>query len=175
MSRYGIRSRDVAALSFENVDFTNNRIHFIQQKTGNPWESELFSEVKEALLDYIRNVRPEVEGCSKIFITLMIPYKPLDCFAINTMVWAAFGKSEVAIADRRHGSRAFRSSIASNMINDDVPIEIVRRVLGHGTKHAIKHYARIDIESMRLCPLPVPAPSGNFAKLLSWKDGDGHA
>lgn len=175
LSRYGIRSSDVAALSFENIDFISNRIHFIQQKTGDLWESELFSEVKAALLDYIQNVRPNVEGCSRIFITHMIPYKPLDCFAINTMVWTVFGKSEVAIAERRHGSRAFRSSIASNMINDDIPIEIVRRVLGHGTKHAIKHYTRIGMERMRLCPLPVPVPSGMFAKLLSWKGGDGHA
>lgn len=175
LSRYGIRSSDVAALSFENVDFISNRIHFIQQKTGDPWESELFSEVKEALLDYIQNVRPNVEGCSRIFMTHTIPYKPLTCFAINTTVWTVFGKSEVAIAERRHGSRAFRSSIASNMINDNIPTEIVRRVLGHGTKHAIKHYTRIDMERMRLCPLPVPAPSGMFAKLLSWKGGDGHA
>jgi hypothetical protein len=59
------------------------------------------------------------------------------------------------------------------MIND-VSTEIVRRVLGHGTKHAIKYYARIDIESMRLCPLSVPEPSGEFAKLLSWKNGECH-
>lgn len=174
LSRYGIRSRDVAALSFENVDFTSNRIHFIQQKTGDPWESELFSEVKAALLDYIQNVRPEVGGCSRIFITLMIPYKPMDCLAINTMVWTVFEKSEVTLAERRHGSRAFRSSIASNMINDDMPTEIVRRVLGHGTKHAIKHYTRIDIGRMRLCALPVLTPSGMFAELLSWKGDDEH-
>ena len=33
LSRYGIRSSDIAALSFENIDFTNNRIRFLQQKT----------------------------------------------------------------------------------------------------------------------------------------------
>lgn len=160
LSRYGIRSCDIAALSFENIDFINNRIHFMQQKTGNPWEGELFPEVKDALHDYIRNVRPKISGCSKIFMTLMIPYRPMDSFAINTMVWTLVGKSDVDIAERKHGSRAFRSSIASNMINDNVSTEVVRRVLGHGTKHAIKHYARIDIESMRLCPLSVPEPSG---------------
>lgn len=173
LSRYGIRSRDIAALSFENIDFTNNRIHFIQQKTGDPWENELFPVVRDALQNYIQNVRPEIEGCTQIFMTLMIPYKPVDCGVINTMVWEAFRQSGIAIAERRHGSRAFRSSIASNMINDSVPTEVVRRVLGHGTKHAIKYYAKIDIESMRLCPLPVPAPSGIFAELLSWKGGVG--
>lgn len=173
LSRYGIRSRDIAALSFENIDFSNNRIHFIQQKTGDPWECELFPEVKAALRNYIQNVRPEIEGRSQVFMTLTIPYKPVDCRVINTMVWETFRKSGITIAERRHGSRAFRSSIASNMINDDVSTEVVRRVLGHGTKHAIKHYAKIDVESMRLCPLPVPPPSGIFAELLSWKGGVG--
>ncbi|MCB5402279.1 tyrosine-type recombinase/integrase, partial [Thomasclavelia ramosa] len=74
-----------------------------------------------------------------------IPYKPLDSFAINTAIWMLVAKSEVDITDKRHGSRAFRSSIASNMVNDGVSTEVVRKVLGHGTKHAIRHYARLDI------------------------------
>lgn len=85
-----------------------------------------------------------------------------------------FKKAEVSLSDRRHGSRAFRSSIASNMINDNISTEIVRKVLGHGTQYALKYYARIDIESMRLCPLPVPVPSGAFAELLLWKAGESH-
>ena len=165
---------DVASLTFENIDFANNRLHFIQQKTGAPWEGELLPEVKSAFQDYIENVRPDIGGCSKVFLTLMIPYKPVDSGAINTMVGAAFQNAEVDIAGRRHGSRAFRSSIASNLVNDSVSTEIVRRVLGHGTRYALKHYARIDIESMRLCPLSVPEPSGTFAELLSWNAGETH-
>lgn len=174
LSRYGIRSRDIAALTFENLDFHNNRIRFVQQKTGDLWESELFPEVKSALQNYIENARPEIESCNKVFLTAMIPYIPLDSFAINTMAGEVFKRAGVALSGRRHGSRAFRSSIASNMINDNISTEIVRKVLGHGTQYALKYYAKIDIESMRLCPLPVPAPSGAFAKLLSWKAGEVH-
>lgn len=174
LSRYGIRARDIALLSFGNIDFVNNRIHFIQQKTRDPWEGKLFSEVKAALQDYIKNVRPNVYNCSKVFMTLMIPYKPVDGGIINTMVGMAFLNARVDLAERRHGSRALRSSIASNMINDSISTEVVRRVLGHGTKYALKHYAKIDIESMRLCPLPVSKPSGAFAELLSWKEGENH-
>ena len=172
MSRYGIRSRDVAALTFENLDFDNDRISFIQQKTGDPWECELFPEVKEALLDYIHKVRPEGIEFRQIFIKLVIPYKPLDGLAINTAIWTLVKKSGVDISNRRHGGRVFRSSITSNLIKEGVSTEIVRKVLGHGTQHAIKSYARIDIESLRLCPIPVPESSGNFSSLLCWKAGD---
>jgi len=169
MSRYGIRACDVAALTFDNIDFENNRLHFIQQKTDDPWEGELFPEIKSALQRYINNVRPNTVTFSSIFVTLAPPYAPVDYRAINTMAGNQLGRASIDIAGRRHGSRVFRSSVASNMINDGVSTEVVRRVLGHGTKYALKHYARIDIESMRLCPLPVPEPTGMFANILSGK------
>lgn len=170
MSRYGIRACDVAALTFDNIDFENNRLHFIQQKTDDPWEGELLPEIKSALQRYISSVRPNTVTFSSIFVTLAPPYAPVDYRAINTMAGNQLGRASIDIAGRRHGSRVFRSSVASNMINDGASTEVVRRVLGHGTKYALKHYARIDIESMRLCPLPVPEPIGMFANILSGKE-----
>ena len=108
-----------------------------------------------------------------MFLTASIPYKPLSGNAIDTAIGVIVSKSKVNTSKKRHGSRSFRSSIASNMVNDNVPTEIVRKVLGHGTKYAIQHYAKIDIESMRLCPLQPPQPSGIFSKMLMWKE-DGH-
>jgi site-specific recombinase XerD len=169
ISRYGIRACDVAALTFDNIDFENNRLHFMQQKTDDPWESELLPEVKAALQHYIENVRPNFKEYPNVFMKLLPPYVPLDYSAVDEMMFCQFGRTEIDHADRKCGSRALRSSVASNMINDGVSTEIVRKVLGHGTKHALRHYARIDIESMRLCPLPVPEPTGTFAEILSVK------
>lgn len=42
MTRYGIRASDIAALTFDDFDFEYNRLRFVQQKTGDPWEAELF-------------------------------------------------------------------------------------------------------------------------------------
>ena len=174
LSRYGIRSCDIASLTFENVDFDSNRISFIQQKTGVPWEAELLPEVKSALYDYISSVRPKETNHDQIFLTLKIPIKPIDYRIINTMVGNRIKESTVNINGRKHGSRSFRSSIASNMINDSVSTEVVRKVLGHGTKYALTHYVKIDIESMRICPLPVQKPSGRFAELLCLKEDESY-
>lgn len=170
MTRYGIRSRDIAALSFDDIDFANNRIHFTQKKTGDPWEMELLPEVKEALLHYIQQERPKVSGFNQIFLTAQIPYKPVDYQAIDTAIWKLFGKSGVNTEGKRHGGRALRSSLASNMVNEAISTEVVRRILGHGTKYAIRHYARLDIESMRICPLSAPVPTGDFATALAWNE-----
>lgn len=172
LSRYGIRACDVAAMTFDNIDFNGNRISFIQQKTGDPWEAELLQEVKAALLDYINNVRPKDTEYKEIFLTLRIPFKPIDYRIINTMVSERIKESSVEISGRKHGSRVFRSSLASNMVNDKVSTEVVRKVLGHGTKYALKHYVKLDIESMKPCALPVPEPEGHFAKLLNVKEAE---
>lgn len=170
MTRYGIRACDVAALEIEAIDFENNRLKFIQQKTGEPWEGELFPVVKEALLNYIKNIRPNIAGCTRVFISVLPPHVPINSGTVNTMICQQFQHTEIDITGKRHGSRVFRSSIASNMINDGISTEITRRVLGHGTKYAIKHYAKIDIESMRLCALSVPKPTGRFEKILFGKE-----
>lgn len=169
MSRYGIRACDVAALTFDNIDFENNRLHFIQQKTTEPWEAELLPVVKTALLNYLEHARPNSVKCQNVFITAAPPYAPINNMVVNTMIWGQFCRANIDVGERRHGSRTFRSSIASNMVNDGVSTEVVRNVLGHGTKYALKHYTRIDVESMRLCPLPVPEPTGIFAEMLLGK------
>ena len=63
---------------------------------------------------------------------------------------------------------AFRSSLASSMINNLVSYDVVRKILGH-TPDAVKHYARVDIERLRDYAIEPPEPSGCFKEF--WKSG----
>jgi hypothetical protein len=53
------------------------------------------------------------------------------------------------------------------MVNDSISYETVRKVLGHSSNNAIKHYARIDIEKLRLYSIPPAEPSGAFLRYLN--------
>lgn len=53
------------------------------------------------------------------------------------------------------------------MVNDNVSYETVRKVLGHSSNNAIKHYARIDIEKLRTYSLEPPVASGGFKAFLN--------
>ena len=72
----------------------------------------------------------------------------------------------VNVEGRKHGPHVFRSSLASSMVNDGYPYETVRTVLGHTDPRAITHYAKLDIEKLRVCAIPVPPPSGKFKSFL---------
>jgi hypothetical protein len=56
------------------------------------------------------------------------------------------------------------------MVNNDVPYDVVREALGHASPQAIKHYARVDIDSLRLYALDVPGPTGTFAAILQGRE-----
>ena len=58
------------------------------------------------------------------------------------------------------------------MVNDDVPYQAVRTILGHSNPDAIKHYAKLDTEKLRECAVEVPKPSGSFKTFL---DGCGQS
>ena len=52
------------------------------------------------------------------------------------------------------------------MVNDDVPYEAVRSILGHSGSQAVKHYAKLDIERLREYSIEIPEPTGKFKAFL---------
>ena len=52
------------------------------------------------------------------------------------------------------------------MINDNIPYEAVRKILGHTDQNAIRSYARLDMEQLRGYALPVMEATGIFAEFL---------
>lgn len=49
-----------------------------------------------------------------------------------------------------------RSSLASNMLRNDVPIPVISNVLGHKYADTTSIYIKIDLEGLRKVALEVP-------------------
>lgn len=84
-SRMGMRSGDIVGLRFNNLDFKYDRIHFIQQKTGNEQEYPMIPEVKFALLNYLKSARPS-DDSDVVFLSAVSPYTPISTSAIRAML-----------------------------------------------------------------------------------------
>jgi len=165
-SRYGIRAGDIVRLTFGNLDFTAKRLSFIQQKTGNNQSMALIPEVENALQEYISKARPETDE-SHIFLRMNAPFTPITTSVLRFELSKYFQKAGVSTEGKKHGTHVLRSSLATSMVNDNIPYEEVRKILGHTDPNAIKHYARIDKERLRYCAIDVPTPSGSFLKFLN--------
>ncbi len=166
-SRMGLRSGDIVNLRIQDIDFNSGTLDFIQQKTNTPLRLPLLEDVRKAIQDYIAS-RP-VSTESKIFLTACAPYGPISTGSIRYAMRKYILKAGVSTAGRKMGPHSLRSSMASSMVNDSVSYETVRRILGHSSDNAIKHYAKIDIERLRPYCLVPPAPTGSFRDFLGMR------
>lgn len=161
--RLGVRAGDIALLRMENLDFHSESISFVQQKTGNAIRLPMVPDVRAALADHIGNA-----GISEgpLFRRSFAPYGPISTSAIYYLVSKHLKLAGIDTAYKKHGPHALRSSLASSMINGDVPYDAVRDILGHTGTNAVRHYAKVDIEKLRRCAVCVPEPGGRFRSFL---------
>ena len=165
--RLAIRSGDIARLKKSNLDFVRGTITFEQQKTGTEISLPMIPEVKRALKTYL-NAFPTTG--EYVFYCMMAPFRHLTSHAVLGIVNKCFIRAGIETSGKKHGPHSLRASVSSSMINDNIPYEAVRSVLGHTSSNSICRYAKNDIEKLRRCAIPVPAPTGKFLEFL--KGGD---
>lgn len=152
----GMRAGDIHSLTIENVDFANSKIMFKQQKND---EENILPITKGtlALINSYLNRRRNKDS-NYIFMREVGVYGRITSSAFRDFLNIIFKRAGIDFKGRKHGPHAFRSSLASNLVNDEVPYEAVRKILGHTSQTAIIHYAKIDLENLRiytLIPLPL--------------------
>ena len=164
-SRLGIRAGDIASLKLGSLDFENHRISFIQNKTGNASELYMIPEIKTALMDYLLTERP-VSTSDHVFLKSCAPYSEISYSVVSFVVKKHMIRSGIDISGKKHGPHSLRASLASSMVNEGISYDTVRKVLGHDSPNAIRHYARLDIQMLRNCALACPAPSRMLSQFL---------
>ena len=167
-TRMGLRSGDIAKLKWSEISFSTGNISIIQEKTDQPLTLQMPQEVADSLLLYLENIKKSSDD-GYVFHSMSAPYGRITTIIIRHAVNDSFIAAGIDTSGKKHGPHAFRSSMASSMVNDGGSYEIARRILGHSDPNVIKHYARTDIENLRFCSIDPPAPSGLFFDYLSGK------
>ena len=168
-ARMGFRSGDIARLKLTEIDFNTGYINITQEKTGLPISLQMPSDVSDVLAAHIEHdERSSIDGY--VFHCMKAPYGRISTSIIRHIVNDSIAAAKINTVGRKHGPHALRSSLATSMVNDGAPYELVRRILGHSDPNVIKHYARADIENLRKCSIDPPAPTGRFSDYLSGKE-----
>ena len=151
----GIRSGDILRLKMSDIHWERDTIEFVQYKTKIFNQLPLLENIKYALIDYLKNGRPE-SPLKYIFIGIRNGGKPLTNTSIHQIVSKYFRKAGIDIAKRKHGPHAMRHSLASSMLHDNTPMYVIKEVLGHSSINTTRFYLNIDIETLRQLALEVP-------------------
>ena len=168
-NRLGIRSGDIAGLTFGEVYFEQDKILFNQEKTKDVHELFLVPDVKEALKDYIDNSRPDSDD-EHVFLSYRAPHNPIDTSTIYSIIVKGFNDAGINTEGKKHGGHSLRASLATDMVNTGESYEQTRKILGHRSPEVIKHYAKLDIERLRLCALEARPPAGFFERFLNGEE-----
>lgn len=168
--RLGIRTGDIVNLKITDVDFNNKEINFVQEKTQIPQRLELLPEIEKALLSYISTARPASDA-PNIFLTTLAPIRALTPSSICINISQHFKNAGVNIGERKSGAHSLRMTLASELVAEKVPYDVVRKILGHEDPVSIKYYVKFDVESLRSCAIEVPMPTGKLATYIDSRLG----
>lgn len=164
--RIGMRTSDIASLKLDNIDFHKKKISFVQSKTGNPQCLELVPELENALREYITKVRP-ITDTQNVFISFAKSHFPIDKRSIYYRIKKHFLESGIQNGNRKCGAHALRMTLASELIYEQIPYDVVRKILGHEDAKTMKHYIQFDVEKLRRCAIEVPTLTGKISRFFA--------
>jgi len=154
-SVYGLRVCDIRTMTFSNIDWKRRLITLNQHKTGYYLELPIIQEVLLAMLDYVKNGRPNTTN-PHIFIkqrSPQVPYSNNNHFA--NFISEYFEKAGVPTEDKRSGLHSMRHSLATSLLAEGVQINEIADILGHASPQSTTRYLWSDIEQLRAAALEV--------------------
>ncbi len=156
----GIRSGDICRLKLSDIHWERGTIEFIQFKTGVFNQLPLLENIKFAFIDYLRGSRPPCNS-DLLFIGIKNNYGMISAGQMHSIVLKYFKSSGVDISKRKHGPHALRHSLASNLLQKNTPMYVIKDVLGHTNLNTTKIYLNIDFDTLKHFALEVPDENKN--------------
>lgn len=143
---YGLRRGEVRQLRLENLDWENEIIHLTRSKSFRPQQLPLSHTVGEAILRYLKEVRPH---CSfrEVFLSMRAPLRPLSGGALFQIVSRRWNPLNVPI--KHHGPHSLRHACATHLINQGVSLKEIGDHLGHRNVETTRIYAKVDLTRLR--------------------------
>lgn len=155
IARYGLRSLDVRRLKLSSLSWEDKCITIIQRKTGKPVNLPLLHDVGWALVDYLKNGRPQSYS-EFVFLTNTVPYRPFGVTScgLNKILAKRVRAAGIKIPrEMSKGVHALRHTLASIMLSQDVSLPVISSVLGHSTMEATAIYLHTDLVRLKDCVL----------------------
>ena len=151
--KLGIRTCDIRNLRPSNFDWEQHTVSFTQIKTGEPLSLPLPVDVGWAVIDYLKNGRP-VSNAPEIFLRAVAPFESLQNF--DNILIKHMRKAGIPLDSlKHHGLHSLRHSLATHMLDEEIPITSIQAVLGHVNAESTQKYIGVNVRQLRSCALEV--------------------
>jgi site-specific recombinase XerD len=143
---YGLRGREIAALSLEDIDWKRERLAIPERKAGHSTAFPLSTVVGEALLDYLRHGRPATTD-RRVFFRTNAPRRPIGAAAVSSL--ARFYLLKAGVDVPRPGSHTLRHSAVQRLVDANFDLKTIGDFVGHRSARSTEVYAKVAVEALR--------------------------
>lgn len=143
---YGLRGREVAALTLDDIDWKRERLAVPERKAGHSTAFPLSVVVGEALVDYLRHGRPATDD-RHVFFRAVAPRRPIGSAAVSSLARHYLLKAGVDVP--RPGSHTLRHSAVQRLVDADFDLKTIGDFVGHRTPRSTEVYAKVAVEALR--------------------------
>jgi integrase/recombinase XerD len=147
---YGLRAREVAALTLEDLDWPRARLRVPERKAGHSTAYPLSPLVGEALVAYLRQGRPQTSART-LFFQVHAPYRPITWVTISQRI--AHYLHQAGIAVPRAGSHTLRHTCVQRLVDAGFDLKLIGDYVGHGSPASTIIYTKVDVEALRAVAL----------------------
>ncbi len=154
IARLGLRASDIKALKLENIHWDTNTVEIIQHKTKVAASYPLLSDIGWAIIDYLKNGRPTTNS-PFVFVRHNAPFEEFaPNAAMNRILVDSIRKAGVKIPrDVPLGLHSLRHSLASRLLEEDIPLATISEILGHMSIKSTDVYIHIDMKRLKECSI----------------------
>jgi integrase/recombinase XerD len=143
---YGLRAGEVGGLRLEDIDWENERLQVRCPKPGRTHVYPLSRGVGDAILRYIREVRPSGFGRT-LFFTMRLPIQPLARKVLGKIVRDRL--ASLGIVAGKRGTHTLRHAAAQHLLDQGMSMKVIGDFLGHRNPSSTAIYAKVNLAALR--------------------------
>jgi integrase len=151
---------DVKRLRFADLDWPGNRLSVVQAKTGRRVWLPLLKDVGWAIIDYVRDGRPQCD-CPEVFLRHTAPIGAFsDQDHLHQILVKHARVAHVRVGEqRRRGMHSLRHTLATRLMEDGTPVQQIADILGHQSVESTGVYLKSSLRLLAKCALDPDTPT----------------
>jgi site-specific recombinase XerD len=143
---YGLRAGEVVGLRLEDFDWQRQVLTIAQSKRQKPRTYPLCRPVSDAVLRYLREVRPR-SAWRQVFLILRAPFRPLTCVGLGHVVSQRLHALGLSLP--HYGPHILRHACATHLLEQGLSLKEIGDHLGHQSPETTRIYAKVDLVGLR--------------------------
>lgn len=143
---YGLRAREVAAMTLDDFDWRRERLRVPMRKGGHHHLYPLTAAAGLAIIEYLRKGRPPSSD-RRVFRGVLAPFAAVEHHTVSHR--ASNYLRGAGIRVRRPGSHTLRHSCVQRLVEAGFDLKVIGDFVGHRLPHTTQIYSKVSVEKLR--------------------------